>query len=128
LNAKNLQAAATRAVEEYDVRPRDLAISARKLSGGNQQKLIVAREFQRKPRMLIAAQPTRGVDVGAIEFIHNRIVRARDEGAGVLLVSFELEDILALSDRILVMYEGRIAAEFARGVSERELGLKMAGS
>ncbi|MGO9245359.1 MAG: ABC transporter ATP-binding protein [Verrucomicrobiia bacterium] len=128
LNSKNLRAAATQAVEEYDVRPRDLAIPAGNLSGGNQQKLIVAREFQRKPRLLIAAQPTRGVDVGAIEFIHNRIVCARDEGAGVLLVSFELEDILTLSDRILVMYEGRIAAEFVRGVSERELGLKMAGS
>jgi simple sugar transport system ATP-binding protein len=128
LNSKNVRAAATQALEEYDVRPRDLAIPAGKLSGGNQQKLIVAREFQRKPRLLIAAQPTRGVDVGAIEFIHNRIVRARDAGAGVLLVSFELEDILTLSDRILVMYEGRIAAEFVRGVSERELGLKMAGS
>jgi ABC-type uncharacterized transport system ATPase subunit len=129
LNSKNLRDAATQAEEEYDVRPRDLAIPAGKLSGGNQQKLIVAREFQRQPRMLIAAQPTRGVDVGAIEFIHNRIVRARDEGAGVLLVSFELEDILTLSDRILVMYEGRIAAEFARGqVAESELGLKMAGS
>jgi simple sugar transport system ATP-binding protein len=78
---------------------------------------------------LIAAQPTRGVDVGAIEFIHRRIVRARDEGTGVLLISFELDDILTLSDRILVMYEGRIAAEFTRGqVSEPELGLKMAGS
>ena len=129
LNATNLQQAATQAIEEYDVRPRDLTIPAGKLSGGNQQKLIVAREFQRKPRVLIAAQPTRGVDVGAIEFIHNRIVRARDEGAGVLLVSFELDDILTLSDRILVMYEGRIVAEFLRGqVSERELGLKMAGS
>jgi ABC-type uncharacterized transport system ATPase subunit len=129
LNSSSLQTAATQAVEEYDVRPRDLTISAGKLSGGNQQKLIVAREFQRKPRVLIAAQPTRGVDVGAIEFIHNRIVRARDEGAGVLLVSFELDDILTLSDRILVMYEGRIVAEFSRGeVSERELGLKMAGS
>ncbi len=129
LNSKNLRAAATQAVEEYDVRPRDLAIPAGNLSGGNQQKLIVAREFQRNPRLLIAAQPTRGVDVGAIEFIHNRIVRARDEGAGVLLVTFELEDILTLSDRILVMYEGRIAAEFARGqVSESDLGLKMAGS
>jgi len=128
LNSKNLRMEAARAVEEYDVRPRDLMIPAGKLSGGNQQKLIVAREFQRKPRVLIAAQPTRGVDVGAIEFIHNRIVRARDDGAGVLLVSFELEDVLTLSDRILVMYEGRIAAEFTRGVSERELGLKMAGS
>ena len=93
------------------------------------QKLVIAREFERQPKVLIAAQPTRGVDVGAIEFIHQRIVRARDEGAGVLLVSFELDDILTLSDRILVMYEGRIVAEFKRGeVSERELGLKMAGS
>jgi len=129
LNSTALQTAATQAVEEYDVRPRDVTIPAGTLSGGNQQKLIVAREFQRKPRVLIAAQPTRGVDVGAIEFIHNRIVRARDDGAGVLLVSFELDEILTLSDRILVMYEGRIVAEFNRGqVSERELGLKMAGS
>lgn len=91
------------------------------LSGGNQQKLIVAREFERKPGALIAAQPTRGVDVGAIEFIHRRIVRARDEGAGVLLVSSELDEILALSDRMLVMSEGRLVAEFGRGrVSEQE--------
>ena len=89
----------------------------------------MAREFQRQPRVLIAAQPTRGVDVGAIEFIHSRIVRARDEGAGVLLISAELDEILALSDRILVMFEGRIVAEFARGqVTERELGLKMGGA
>src|SRR5207253_8603232 len=111
------------------VRPRNLANLAEQLSGGNQQKLIVAREFERKPEVLIAAQPTRGVDVGAIEFIHQRIVAARDEGAGVLLISSELEEILTLSDRILVMYEGRIAAEFPRGqVSERELGLKMGGA
>ncbi|HUK83943.1 MAG TPA: ABC transporter ATP-binding protein [Verrucomicrobiae bacterium] len=129
LSLGKLRAAALPAIEEYDVRPRELAIPAGKLSGGNQQKLVVAREFQRKPRLLIAAQPTRGVDVGAIEFIHNRIVLARDGGAGVLLVSFELDEILTLSDRIMVMYEGRIVAEFRRGeVSERELGLKMAGS
>jgi simple sugar transport system ATP-binding protein len=121
--------AAGRAFEEYDVRPRDLCTAAGKLSGGNQQKLVVAREFERQPKVLIAAQPTRGVDVGAIEFIHRRIVRARDAGAGVLLVSSELDEIRALSDRILVMYEGRIAGEFQRGqVSERELGLKMGGS
>ena len=129
LSSAKLQAAVTTAIEEYDVRPRESAIPAKKLSGGNQQKLIVAREFQRQPRLLIAAQPTRGVDVGAIEFIHNRIIRARDDGAGVLLVSFELDEIMTLSSRILVMYEGRIVAEFRRGeVSEQELGLKMAGS
>ncbi len=128
LDLKNLEQAAGRALDEYDVRPRDLTLPAEKLSGGNQQKLIVAREFERRPRVLIAAQPTRGVDVGAIEFIHNRIVRARDDGAGVLLVSSELDEILALSDRILVMYEGRIVAEYGRGqVSEQGLGLKMGG-
>ncbi len=129
LRSRELKDATARALEEHDVRPRNPAIAASRLSGGNQQKLVVAREFERKPSVLIAAQPTRGVDVGAIEAIHRRIVRARDEGAGVLLVSSELDEILALSDRILVMYGGRIAAEFSRGnVSERELGLKMGGS
>jgi ABC-type uncharacterized transport system ATPase subunit len=129
LQLNGLSRTASRAVADYDVRPPDLTLPAGKLSGGNQQKLIVAREFQRQPRVLIAAQPTRGVDVGAIEFIHTRIVRARDEGAGVLLVSSELDEILTLSDRILVMFEGRIVAEFRRGeVTERELGLKMGGA
>ncbi|HWW01398.1 MAG TPA: ABC transporter ATP-binding protein [Candidatus Acidoferrum sp.] len=129
LHTDRVRSAAHHAVDDYDVRPRDLTLSAGKLSGGNQQKLIIAREFQRQPSVLFATQPTRGVDVGAIEFIHRRIVRARDEGAGVLLVSSELDEILALSDRILVMYEGRIVAEFRRGeVSERELGLKMGGA
>jgi general nucleoside transport system ATP-binding protein len=129
LNSKSLATATAQAIADYDVRPPDAMLAAGRLSGGNQQKLIIAREFHRQPRVLIAAQPTRGVDVGAIEFIHRRIVRARDEGAGVLLVSFELDEILALSDRVLVMYEGRVAAEFQRGqVTERELGLKMGGS
>jgi ABC-type uncharacterized transport system ATPase subunit len=129
LNSKKLSVTAARAMQEYDVRPGDLTMPAVNLSGGNQQKLIVAREFHRQPRVLIAAQPTRGVDVGAIEFLHHRIVQARDKGAGVLLISSELDEILALSDRILVMYEGRVAAEFARGkASERDLGLKMGGS
>jgi ABC-type uncharacterized transport system ATPase subunit len=129
VRSRSLAAAAARAMETYDVRPRELTLPAGRLSGGNQQKLVVAREFERNPGVWIAAQPTRGVDVGAIEFIHRRIVRARDEGAGVLLVSFELEEILALSDRIFVIYEGRLVAEFARGqVTERELGLKMGGS
>jgi simple sugar transport system ATP-binding protein len=129
LNSRNVAASAARALQEYDVRPMELAIPASKLSGGNQQKLIVAREFHRNPRVLIAAQPTRGVDVGAIEFIHKRIVRARDGGTGVLLISAELDEILALSDRILVMFEGKIAGEFLRGrATESDLGLKMAGS
>jgi general nucleoside transport system ATP-binding protein len=129
LRLGGLASIAGRAVADYDVRPPDLALPAGRLSGGNQQKLVVAREFQRRPRVLLAAQPTRGVDVGAIEFIHTRIVRARDEGAGVLLVSSELDEILALSDRILVMFEGRMVAEFRRGeVTERELGLKMGGA
>jgi simple sugar transport system ATP-binding protein len=117
------------AVAEYDIRPNDLNGTAGMLSGGNQQKLIIAREFERKPSVLIAAHPTRGVDVGAIEFIHNRIIQARDDGAAILLFSSELDEILALSDRILVMYEGRISAEFKRGeASQTELGLKMGGA
>jgi simple sugar transport system ATP-binding protein len=119
---------AREAMREYDVRPSDVRLAAGRLSGGNQQKLIVAREFERSPRVLVAAQPTRGVDVGSIEFIHRRIVMARDEGAGVLLISSELEEILALSDRILIMYEGRINGQFRRGeADERMIGLKMAG-
>lgn len=126
---EKVEAAAARAMDEYDVRPRGLTMPAGRLSGGNQQKLVVAREFARQPGVLIAAQPTRGVDVGAIEFIHRRIAQARDDGAGVLLVSFELDEILTLSDRIFVIYEGRLVAEFSRGqVTERELGLKMGGA
>jgi len=129
LNSRNIATTATRAIEEYDVRPPELTMPAGKLSGGNQQKLIIAREFHRNPKVVIAAQPTRGVDVGAIEFIHKRIVRARDEGAGILLISAELDEILALSDRILVIFEGKIVAEFLRGnLDETTLGLKMSGS
>lgn len=119
----------TQAMEAYDVRPRDPKLPASKLSGGNQQKLLLAREFLREPAVVLAVQPTRGVDVGAIEFIHRRVVAARDAGAGVLLVSSELEEILTLSDRILVMYEGRIVDEFERNtVSEQRLGLRMGGA
>jgi len=125
----NLRTSAEQAIAAYDVRPGNLHLQAGGLSGGNQQKLIVAREFHRKPRLVIAAQPTRGVDVGAIQFIHEKIIRARDGGAGVLLVSSELEEVLGLSDRIVVMYEGRLVGEYGRGqVTERELGLKMGGS
>ena len=97
------------------------------LSGGNQQKVILAREIDRNPKVLIAAQPTRGLDVGAIEFVHRRLVEERDEGRAVLLVSLELEEILSLSDRILVIFEGEIVGEFAPGVTEEELGVAMIG-
>lgn len=130
INFRQLEKAASQALEEYDVRPRELDTRAGRLSGGNQQKLIIAREFERNPRFLIAAQPTRGVDVGAIEAIHARIIRARTEGAGVLLVSSELDEILSLSDRILVMYRGAIVAEFSRDEArmdqdQQRLGLFM---
>jgi general nucleoside transport system ATP-binding protein len=128
LESRNIARSAASAMQEYDVRPAELTMRAGKLSGGNQQKLIIAREFHRNPKVLIAAQPTRGVDVGAIEFIHKRIIRARDDGAGVLLISAELDEIMALSDRILVMFEGKIVSEFLRGKVDETLGLKMAGS
>ena len=100
---------------------------AASLSGGNQQKVVIAREVSRDPRVLVAAQPTRGLDVGAIEFVHRRLVAERDEGRAILLVSFELEEILSLSDRILVVYEGRIVGEYTPDVSEEELGFAMTG-
>jgi ABC-type uncharacterized transport system ATPase subunit len=112
---------------EFDVRgggPQTLAAS---LSGGNQQKVVVAREVARNPRVLVAAQPTRGLDVGAIEFVHRRLVEERDENRAILLVSFELEEILSLSDRILVIYEGEVVAEFSPDVSEEEIGIAMVG-
>ena len=97
------------------------------MSGGNQQKVVVAREVARDPRVLIAAQPTRGLDVGAIEFVHRRLVEERDEGRAVLLVSLELEEVLSLADRILVLYEGQIVAEYGPDVTEEELGIAMTG-
>ncbi len=115
-------------VETYDVRPRSIHLSARHYSGGNAQKIIVGRELHRRPRILIAAQPTRGVDIGAIEFIHRRIVEARDQGMAVLLVSADLNEVMSLSDRILVMYEGRIVGELLpEEATEEKLGLLMAG-
>ncbi|MGK5082416.1 ABC transporter ATP-binding protein [Bdellovibrionota bacterium FG-1] len=129
ISQKTLDSEVAVAFENYDVRPRDPLAIAGRLSGGNQQKLIIAREFERVPRLLLAAQPTRGVDVGAIEFIHKRIFRARAEGAGVLLVSSELDEIFTLADRILVFYSGKIVASFKRGeASEQMLGLAMGGA
>jgi simple sugar transport system ATP-binding protein len=129
LSYKKLAKEVTRAIEEYDIRPPSLDARAGGLSGGNQQKIVIAREFKYSPKFLIASQPTRGVDVGAIEFIHKRILKAREEGSGVLLISSELDEILALSDRILVMFDGKILAEFKRGeVTEKALGLRMGGA
>ena len=115
-------------LREFDVRGGGPTTRGGSLSGGNQQKVVVAREVSRDPSVLIAAQPTRGLDVGAIEFVHGRLVEQRDAGKAVLLVSLELEEILSLSDRILVLYEGRIVAEFPPDVTEEEVGIAMTGA
>jgi len=114
-------------LRQFDVRGGGPQTLASALSGGNQQKVVVGRELSRDPQVLLAAQPTRGLDVGAIEFVHRRLVEARNGDAAVLLVSLELDEILSLSDRILVIYEGRIAGEYQPDVSEEELGLAMTG-
>jgi general nucleoside transport system ATP-binding protein len=115
-------------LHEFDVRGGGPQTRASALSGGNQQKVVIAREVSRDPRVLIAAQPTRGLDVGAIEFVHRRLVEERDEGRAVLLISLEIDEVISLSDRILVMYEGEIVAEFTPDVSEQELGIAMTGA
>src|SRR3989441_3913732 len=114
-------------LKEFDVRGGGPSTRGGSLSGGNQQKVVVAREVSRNPSVLIAAQPTRGLDVGAIEFVHRRLVEQRDAGKAVLLVSLELEEILSLADRILVIYEGRIVAELSPDVTEEEVGIAMTG-
>jgi ABC-type uncharacterized transport system ATPase subunit len=119
---------AERLVEQYDVRTPGIDVLVKNLSGGNQQKVIVAREFDRDVKLVIASQPTRGIDVGSIEYIHARIVEERDEGAAVLIVSSELEEVRALSDRIIVMFDGKIAGEFDGTASVTEIGLAMLGS
>ena len=114
-------------IAAYDIRPADCRLKTANFSGGNQQKIVLAREMERDPDVLIIGQPTRGVDVGAIEFIHKRIVAMRDAGKAILVVSVELDEIRALSDRILVMFAGRIVGERGPDASEGELGLLMAG-
>lgn len=130
LKRKNIRAYANRLIKQYDVRSGQGAITkARSMSGGNQQKAIIAREIDRNPELLIAVQPTRGLDVGAIEYIHKQLVAQRDAGKGVLLVSLELDEVMNVSDRILVMYEGEIVGEFdPKEVTVEELGLYMAGA
>jgi simple sugar transport system ATP-binding protein len=121
--------ATKRLVEQFDVRTPSISIPANNLSGGNQQKVIVAREFSRETKLAVASQPTRGLDVGSIEYIHGRIVQARDDGAAMLIVSTELDEVMALADRLLVMYDGRIVAELdPTQVSNADVGLYMAGA
>ncbi|NOD89305.1 MULTISPECIES: ABC transporter ATP-binding protein [unclassified Ruegeria] len=115
-------------IEKFDVRPPDPWLAAKSFSGGNQQKIVVAREIERNPDLLLVGQPTRGVDIGAIEFIHKQIVALRDQGKAILLVSVELEEIFSLSDRIAVMFDGHIMGErLPHETDEKELGLLMAG-
>lgn len=129
LNYKEIFRKAQSIIDEYDVRTPSVYTKARALSGGNQQKAIIGREIDRSPDLLIAAQPTRGLDVGAIEFIHNKLVEERDKGRAVLLVSFELDEIMDVSDRIAVMFDGKIVAIVKpEDTNEQELGLLMAGS
>jgi ABC-type uncharacterized transport system ATPase subunit len=118
---------ARRILKAFDVRGGGPQTLASALSGGNQQKVVIAREIERDPRVLVAAQPTRGLDVGAIEFVHRRLVEERDEGRAIVLVSLELDEILSLSDRILVMYGGGIVGEYGPDATDEELGIAMTG-
>jgi ABC-type uncharacterized transport system ATPase subunit len=128
IRAGALDHALERAWREFDLRPQRRGMPARGYSGGNQQKLVIAREFEHDPKLVISAHPTRGVDVGAIEWIHRRLLDARDSGAGVLLVSSELDEVLALSDRILVLLDGRVVAEYSGGsVDAPTIGRAMGG-
>ncbi len=128
LRWKKHLAATKAAIKEFDIRPDTPETPAGGLSGGNQQKVVIAREFWRSPSVFVFSQPTRGVDVGSIEFIHSKIIAARTAGHAVLLISSSLEEIIALSDRILVMYEGRINGEFNRGgCNEADIGKLMGG-
>lgn len=128
LRIKDILTQTKKIMDAYDIKPYDPLLPFEKLSGGNQQKMVVARALIQKPDVLIAARPTRGVDIGAIEFIHNQIRLARDQGAGILLISSELEELMTLSDRILVLYKGRFVAEFSRSqFDEIALGSAMGG-
>ncbi|TPL60312.1 ABC transporter ATP-binding protein [Mesorhizobium sp. B2-4-2] len=127
LNIDAIVADAKDKIEKYDIRPGNPRLKTANFSGGNQQKIVLAREIEQDPGVLIVGQPTRGVDVGAIEFIHKRLIAMRDQGKAVLVVSVELDEIRSLSDRILVMFAGRIVGERGPEASEGELGLLMAG-
>ena len=130
LRRGNIRSYANRLIEQYDVRSGQGPVTiTRSMSGGNQQKAIVAREIDKDPELLVAVQPTRGLDVGAIEYIHKQLVAQRDAGKAVLLVSLELDEVMDVPDRILVMYEGEIVGELdPKTTSQEELGLYMAGA
>jgi len=127
LNAKEIASSARERIAQFDVRTSSDEAPASSLSGGNQQKVIVAREMSRPLKLFVAAQPTRGVDVGSIEFIHGRIMHEREIGTAVLLVSSELDEVMALADRIAVMYRGRIIATVPPDTPREDIGLLMAG-
>ncbi|CAM5377451.1 ABC transporter ATP-binding protein [Mesorhizobium sp. UC22_110] len=127
LDVDAIMADAKDKIAKYDIRPANPRLKTANFSGGNQQKIVLAREIEQDPGVLIVGQPTRGVDVGAIEFIHKRLIAMRDQGKAVLLVSVELDEIRSLSDRILVMFAGRVVGERGPEASEGELGLLMAG-
>ena len=130
IDQKAVREYAEQLIEQYDVRSGQGPVTtARSMSGGNQQKAIIAREVDREKPLIVAVQPTRGLDVGAIEYIHSQLVSERDKGRAVLLVSLELDEVMSLSDRILVMYEGEIVAEIdPKQTTVQELGLYMAGA
>jgi simple sugar transport system ATP-binding protein len=129
LDWDTIRQTSTKRMSEFDVRARSNAVPVRTLSGGNQQKVIVARELSRKIRLIVASQPTRGLDVGSIEYVHQRLVQARDAGAAVLLVSVELDEVMALADQIVVMYRGKLTGPYPAGnLSREQIGLLMAGS
>ena len=128
LQEDEIRKTAVELIENFDIRPPSPEVEAGSLSGGNQQKVIVAREFSRPIKLLIASQPTRGLDVGSIEYIHSQLIKKRDEGTAVLLVSTELDEIMQLSDRIAVMYRGEFIATLpAEEATKEKVGLLMAG-
>src|SRR5438874_3655982 len=128
LDGKGIRVRAQQVIQDFDVRPANPDLPARSLSGGNQQKLIIGREFELRPKLLLVSQPTRGVDIGAIEFIHRKLVALRDEGCAILLVSAELEEVTSLADRLLVIYDGRIVGEVdPKDATNEEIGLMMTG-
>ena len=128
MNQREITEYCTGKMDEFDIRPPNPKLLARNFSGGNQQKIVIAREMAAEPKVLLVGQPTRGVDIGAIEFIHSQIIALKDRGCAVLLVSVELDEILALSDRIMVMNAGRVVGIVPRdGATRQSIGLMMAG-